>query len=396
MTKHTVNILLVSHDKKDAIMLQQLLKATAETAIALKIRNAQDNEKAFSDLYQYDGVLTTVSEDLESSILRIKHCTGLHQAPPLIALTHKDSPAIYQMALNAGAADCVSFAHLSCELLEHCISHAIRQKFDGKRLLQLALYDPLTGLANRSLMHDKLTEQIAQSQRSNQQFAVLVIDLDNFKWINEQYGHDEGDEYLVCMAERIANCIRETDTAARIDGNRFAIMATQLHCIEDSAIIAEAILESCQLSLEKNFQPFTLQCSVGIALFPHDSQQASGLLQKANLAMQQAKVQGGGSYCYVDSELNKSNQHRQKLLDGIGHALLRKQFKLLYQPIISVADELIGRVEVLIRWQHPTEGLLMPDQFLPMAESSGIIHALGNWILNTAFQQHRPRRIAAK
>ena len=258
------------------------------------------------------------------------------------------------------------------------------------RTLQLekrAQFDALTGLANRTLFAEQLTRAIGRSQRKSAPLACLFIDLDRFKSINDTLGHDVGDELLRKVGARLDSNIRVGDFAGRWGGDEFVV------CLEDfgEAGNAAAAAQKLLLVLSEKYQLGSSEVfatpSIGIAMYPESGDTAERMIKAADIAMLEAKKRGGGRFQYYSNALNTKLEQREELEVGLRHALVRQEFVLHYQPRIDLnTDRLIG-LEALLRWQHPRFGLLPPERFLPILESSGLIHSAGEWVIETACRQ---------
>ena len=251
------------------------------------------------------------------------------------------------------------------------------------QLRQLAFHDPLTLLANRSLFRNRVEHAIALSRRTQDRLAVLMIDLDNFKNVNDTLGHDVGDRLLQTAAQRLVKCTRSADTVARLGGDEFAVLLEGVSTLEQAEQIAAAVTEAFRLPLLIDGNELLVTTSVGVALSEsaHDTEQ---LLRNADIAMYNAKSSRKGRHVVFHTRMQEQLRERLRLEDGLNQALVRKEFFLEFQPIIDLkTTELLG-VEALVRWQHPEQGRLLPGQFIPMAEETGQIIALGRWVLMDA------------
>ncbi|EXI78231.1 MAG: Cyclic di-GMP phosphodiesterase Gmr [Candidatus Accumulibacter appositus] len=251
-----------------------------------------------------------------------------------------------------------------------------------------AFHDLLTGLPNRILFKDRLEIALTQATRKGQRLGVMFIDIDRFKLINDTYGHHEGDELLKCFAKRARSCLRSGDTLARQGGDEFTVLLPDLSSAEDAAFIAEKLLAELKLPFKIAGLDFFTTVSVGIALFPDDGESAEQLIRHADIAMYQIKGRGKNGYLQFTQEMNSGHSLRITLESELRQALERgDQFELHYQPQISHrAARTIG-MEALIRWRHPRLGLMAPDSFIPLAEETGMIVALGDWVLEHALSQ---------
>ena len=254
-------------------------------------------------------------------------------------------------------------------------------------LQKRAQYDELTGIANRSLFLEQLSRAIGRSQRKGTPLATLFIDLDRFKSVNDTLGHDIGDAVLIEVAERLRSNLRVGDFSGRWGGDKFAV------CLEDfgEAANAGAAAQKLLLVLSEKYEIRSTEVfatpSIGIAMYPESGDDAERLVKAADIAMYEAKKKGGGRFQYYSSALNTQLAQREELEVGLRHALVRDEFVLHYQPRIDLnTGRLIG-LEALLRWQHPRFGLLPPARFLPILESSGLIHSAGAWVIQTASRQ---------
>ncbi len=390
----SIDVLLIGAIKTDSDYIHQILQRCVRSTIRLiseqNVSLAQERLKN----QHYDVALIAGTDNFKTQLEQIRWIRGDSNKNQIaiIVLTEQDNPTIYQQAERAGASDCLAIDQLTTPLLEHSILHSIQSQRDENKILQLANFDLLTGLANRRHFKLWLDELLNQNRRSEKLVALMFINLDNFQHINSTLGQGAGDEVLTQVADRLHNSIRESDFIARLGGDEFAIIASQLNQPEDASIMAEGLLRACHFSLESELEDLTVTCSIGISLFPQDTQDAKQLLNKADKALKNAKASGGGCYYFSEHRLNQQNWQHHRLSADMGHAILRNQLCLYFQPIISLQDTTVTGVEALLRWEHPVKGLLEPDEFLSVAEDSGMIHAIGSWVLHNACDQHRQWR----
>ncbi|MDH4258957.1 MAG: EAL domain-containing protein [Gammaproteobacteria bacterium] len=257
-----------------------------------------------------------------------------------------------------------------------------------EQLRQLAFHDPLTLLANRSLFRNRVQHSLALAQRSRQQVAVLFLDLDNFKNVNDSLGHDAGDRLLQTAAQRLVMCTRAADTVARLGGDEFAILVEGIVDAADVERIAGTIIESFKQPLPLDGNDIFVSASIGLA-FSLDGDDTEQLLRNADIAMYSAKATGKARYVVFQARMQEQLRERLRLAEDIDRALEKEEFFLEYQPVIDLKTrELLG-VEALVRWQHPVQGLVMPGQFISAAEESGQIVELGRWVLAEACKSVR-------
>ncbi|GGF33693.1 hypothetical protein GCM10011611_44930 [Aliidongia dinghuensis] len=266
----------------------------------------------------------------------------------------------------------------------------IRVRLDyEQQLLRLAQYDSLTGLPNRLLLHERLSQTIAATTGDRRQAALLCIDLDRFKDINDTLGHAAGDRLLKLTTERLSGCVRETDTLARMGGDEFIVVLPAVEEDDGAQRIAGRIVEAFAQPFLINGQEHFVTASIGITLYPRDGKDSETLLRNADVAMYKAKEQGGNGYRFFTREIDQQMQARLAVEARLRGAVERNEFVLHYQPIVDLPTGRIGRVEALIRWRQPDGALATPDDFVPIAEETGLITGIGNWVIETACAQMR-------
>jgi diguanylate cyclase (GGDEF)-like protein/PAS domain S-box-containing protein len=250
-----------------------------------------------------------------------------------------------------------------------------------------SLHDHLTLLPNRKLFKDRLELAMAQTLRKGGLIGVMFIDLDRFKLVNDTYGHAEGDELLIRVAQRLLKCTRTTDTLARQGGDEFTILLPDLVHVENATLIAGKILEAFTIPFIVAGQEYRASASIGISVFPHDGDSADLLLKHADIAMYKVKASGKNNFAFFTGEMNSGYLERISLENELRLAILNAEFELHYQPQIHVATNRIVGVEALIRWRHPLHGLLDPGCFIDLAEELGLISAITDWVLEEACSQ---------
>lgn len=285
------------------------------------------------------------------------------------------------------------------EVLHYIASFAdiSERKADQERIHYLAHHDALTGLVNRFSLEERLSQAMHAAHRNNNKLALIFIDMDRFKIVNDTLGHSAGDSLLIEVARRLEECVRESDIVARIGGNEFVIVLSNIKNSLAAAPIARSIVDKLGQPYDINNQKVFSSPSMGISLFPSDGDNADSLMKNADSAMYHAKEQGRNNYQFFTESLNTDANNRLKLENDLRFAIDNKQFKLFYQPQICTNNNEICGVEALIRWFHPEQGLIAPDKFIPIAEETKLIIPLGLWVLEEACrQQHEWKKKYSK
>jgi diguanylate cyclase (GGDEF)-like protein/PAS domain S-box-containing protein len=262
------------------------------------------------------------------------------------------------------------------------------------RTSYLAHHDSLTELPNRAVLSDRFALALALAKRHTKQLALLFLDLDNFKNINDSLGHDIGDRLLRSVAMRLRGCVRSSDTVSRLGGDEFVILLSELTNAEDAVLCAEKTLLALSAPHHIDEHRLQITASIGIVTYPDDGLDADVLMKHADAAMYNAKDRGRNNYRFFEPAMNVRAVERRSLENDLRHAIDRKQFVLHYQPIVDLATGSISGAEALLRWKHPLRGLLGPDQFVSIAEESAYIVAIGQWVLREACRQAREWQVA--
>ena len=282
------------------------------------------------------------------------------------------------------SADVVEFMGDECALVTFT-DVTDRNRYEA-RIEYLATHDDLTGLPNRTLMRDRIMQAVARARRGGLQAAVMFLDLDRFKVINDAYGHPFGDQLLRAVGQCLTDLVREADTVARLGGDEFLVLLPDLRRSADAYVVAQKIVDAFDRGITALGRELHLTTSVGVALFPQDGHDVDTLVTNADVAMYRSKELGGGLYQFFNSEMSRQTLRRVELETQLRGALSRRELRLRYQPKLCMRTGRITGCEALIGWDHPS-GPVSPAQFIPVAEESGLIVPIGDWVLRSALSQ---------
>lgn len=304
--------------------------------------------------------------------------------------------------------DSISVRQLACSLTkkwrlmqesknrEKILEKTVEERTNSlqKTLIMLeyqSTHDSLTNLPNRALLVDRINHEIARAKRHNLMFAVIFIDLDRFKLINDSFNHESGDILLKQIAERLSKVTREEDTIARLSGDEFIFISvsSEVHKIEHVEHIAKKILDTFNESLQIADRDIIISASLGVSIYPQNGSTVEELLRNADLAMYRAKALGGNQFQFYTSELEEKSIVRLEKEFDLRRGLIENEFFLEYQPQYDIQKQKLIGVEALIRWRHPTQGILLPMDFIPLAEKTGLIVPIGEWVIRTACYQNK-------
>jgi diguanylate cyclase (GGDEF)-like protein/PAS domain S-box-containing protein len=273
--------------------------------------------------------------------------------------------------------------------IEGTLIDITERKVAEERVQSLAYYDALTGLPNRILLRDRLSKALSTARRQNHKVALLFLDLDRFKIVNDSLGHSVGDLLLQEIARRLKSVAREQDTIARLGGDEFLIVLTNIRDIPGAAVAVERFMDAMTPAFVLQGHSFSISCSLGVSIFPEHGADSETLIKNADAAMYGAKEGGRNNFQFFTADMNAEAVKRLTLENGLRPALERKELFLVYQPQMDVVTGKVTGLEALLRWQHPELGLVPPDQFIGIAENTGMILPIGEWVLRTACSQAR-------
>lgn len=387
MNKPMIRVLVVEDDSADFLLVKQSLQKSDRNHYS--IRHITEFREASEALYEddYDLVLLDYFLGSNSGLELLQQARMTQFNKPIIVMTGNNSPELDDMLMKEGAADFIPKDELSTTLLDRSIRHAIERKEAEFEIAELVRRDPLTGLGNRHIFEEHMEMAIARAARSQQHLAVIFLDLDRFKDINDSLGHHVGDLLLTLIGERLRRSVRKSDFVARIGGDEFTVLLDDIEHVEDVNHIVEKISrEVCRPAPVSN-TTLDITVSMGVAIYPEHGKLAMELMQKADMALYESKARGAGSYHIFTDRLQARLIHGLETEKELRLALRAQQFELYYQPQIDLESGTICGLEALIRWNRPGGRVVSPLEFIPVAVRSGLIVPIGCWVIETACQQ---------
>ena len=389
MTDDIIRVLLVEDNPADTRLLKEYFGELRETPFLVSetdcISGAIDHvAKRHFDVILLDLSLPD-SHGLETIHRMHTHAPGM----ALIVLTGVDDDELALGAMRHGAQDYLVKGKFDIHLLSRAIRYTIERKRSEAAIKKLAYYDTLTGLPNRVLFSDRLKQAIVMAERDKRDTALLFLDLDNFKNVNDSIGHTYGDRLLKITADRIQGCLRGSDTVARIGGDEFVVILPLVTGAEDVSKVAAKILDCLNKTVRFEEHEIYSSASIGISVFPGDGATVDELLKNADIALYQAKERGRNNFQFFSKEMNVQALTRQLIESSMRQAITRDEFYLVYQPQFDIGSRRVVGLEALLRWRHPQKGNIYPLHFIAIAEETGMIIPIGEWVLRTACRQAR-------
>jgi diguanylate cyclase (GGDEF)-like protein len=389
MNRDPVNILLVEDNPGDMRLVREMLDECGcgqfrllhaeQILAAIPILDGERIDILLLDLTLPDG----------SGLDTLVKMHALAAGVPIVVLSHVEDEGLAVKAVRMGAQDFLVKSHISGPLLTRSLRYALERRQIEDHLYQLAHYDGLTGLPNRKLFYDRLSRALASARRHQSAMALMLLDVNEFKQINDDLGHHAGDQLLKEIAARLSVCLRSTDCVARLGGDEFVIYVSDLADAQQAARVAQKVLEALAPPYELEGRQVSVHSSLGIALHPADADDVETLVRNADAAMYMAKAEGRSqSRCrFFSRDMNAATSERAELEVALRLALERGEFRVHYQPQVDLRSGRVIGMEALLRWQRPGAEPVMPMQFLSTLEESGLIVPVGEWVLASVCRQ---------
>lgn len=382
-----INVLLIEDNLDDARLLEIMLDEVQPNPVNLHHATSLALAKDLLKFNSIDLILLDLSLPDGHGLDSIETIQRIDSSLPIIILTGLNDQDFAIKTVHHGAQDYLVKGQEDGRLTLRAINYAIERKQIEQKLTLLAHFDSLTGLANREHFNNTLSHILKLAKRNKQTFALLFLDLDHFKEINDTLGHLIGDQLLISVAGRLKSCVRFSDFVARLGGDEFVIILDAILSTQDIMGVSEKILSALSDPFKFENREIFISSSIGITLYPDDAENTNDLLKYADVAMYHAKDKGRNNYQFYTPKLNIEVLQAMEIKNELRGAIRRNEILLFYQPKINLSNNKIIGAEALLRWRHPTRGMISPDNFIPIAEKYELIISIGKWVISEALKQ---------
>jgi diguanylate cyclase (GGDEF)-like protein len=384
-----IKVLLVEDNPGDVRLVRETFAESRTPPFELHATSHLADAKRRLGEEKFDALLLDLTLPDARGLEGLTRLQQAHAELPIVVLSGLRDEGLAVQAVHLGAQDYLVKGQGDRALLPRSIRYAIERKRAEREIEHLAQHDGLTELPNRRLLHDRLSQSLAGARRNRHLLGVLFLDLDGFKAINDTFGHAAGDLLLRGVASRLRSCTRESDTIARIGGDEFVLVLPEIRRLDDIRSFATKILEAIASPFSLGDRELPVHASIGISVYPNDGHDAESLLRAADVAMYRAKAEGGGSLRFYNAAGEASLTDHSDAGRRLQLGLARDEFRMAYQPLVAVETRGVVAMEALLRWAPSNGHVVMPGHFLPLAEATGLMPALGEWALRKACEQHR-------
>ncbi|RDH84662.1 MAG: diguanylate cyclase [endosymbiont of Galathealinum brachiosum] len=380
------NIIIADDDPSILLLLRHIL--SEENYDVTEARSGMEAIELCRE-FTYDlAIFDLVMPDVDG-ISACKEITlQVSNPPPVLIITSLDDDASVSSAFDAGAIDYIT-KPINWSVFKQRVKRIVESEQNRQKVKRLEFHDSLTGLPNRTLLLDRLESATLRAQRNQSMLALLMVDIDNLKLINETLGHSNGDKVIMSVANRLGKTIRDTDTLSRSGGDEFILIIENIQQLEDVGLMAAKFSRTIEHSLTIMDQDLHIKASIGISMYPQDGTDIGSLLSHSDAALYRAKEQGGNIYEFYSPDLGRQARRRLELESNLRHALENDELVVYYQPKINLTTGIAEGMEALVRWNHPEKGIIPPDDFIPVAEETGLIIPLGKQVIEKACAQFK-------
>ncbi|OZG74885.1 GGDEF domain-containing response regulator [Hahella sp. CCB-MM4] len=386
-SKKLIKVMVVEDDRQDFILINQALKSSVR--VKYETEHVSAYNQAVNRLMdsEYDVILVDYFLGDETGFELLRRAQEAHIDKPIIVMTGNTAAELDDMLIKAGAADFIPKDEINSSMLDRSIRHAIERKTAELEIARLVRRDPLTGLGNRFIFEEHMELAIARAGRNKSRLAVIFMDLDRFKDVNDTLGHHVGDLLLTLVGDRLRRLVRKSDFVARIGGDEFTVLLDDIQGYHDVEKIVSKIIEGVGRPAPVSNTTLDISVSIGVAIYPDNGSIGIELMQKADMALYESKALGPGHFHFFTESLQERLVQGLEIERGLKEAISSSQLELYYQPQIDLETNDIVGLEALVRWNHPERGVIPPIEFIPVATKSGLIIPMGEWVLEEACRQ---------